>query len=203
MDVHLEPLVAAHFDALRSIALRDDFGPRYATVPESRAAFDNYVQTARNLARTGQAHVYTIVAHGEVVGTTRLVLESWASNPDRETPTFMRANAQAGEVGWTWLSPEARGTGLNSACKLQILTQAFEQLGLLLVTFKSDARNGLSRRAIEKLGARLDGVLRAYSCAWDNTVRDTAIYSLLASEWPDAKAALLRRPITYTPRGQE
>ena len=201
MTVALVALDETHFDPLWHIAARTDFGERFATVPESRAVFDGYMHTALSLSRAAQAHVYAIVAHGDIVGMTRLVLESWASNPDREAPTFMRRRAQAGEVGWTWLSPEARGTGVNDACKLQLLTMAFERLGLLRITFKSDARNLRSRRAIAKLGAHLDGVLRAHSCAWNNTVRDTAMYSLLAAEWPEAKLALQRRPLTYHPPG--
>lgn len=184
----LIPLAVHHLPALRAIAQRTDFGPRYATVPESDAAFDRYFSDAFALDAAGKAHVFALLHGHEVVGTTRLVLERWSANPDRPLPDFMRTPHQAAEIGWTWLAPEARGTGLNTSAKFALLHTAFEELGLQRVCFKSDARNARSRAALEKLGARFDGVLRAHSCAWDNTLRDTAFYSITADEWPGLSA---------------
>ncbi|PZS15220.1 MAG: N-acetyltransferase [Pseudonocardiales bacterium] len=101
------------------------------------------------------------------------------------------------EIGWTWLGASAQRTGINVEAKLLLLERAFETLGVVRVDFKTDARNQHSRRALEGLGAHFEGVLRHWSPSHapreKGLLRDSAMFSVIASEWPDTKAALRRR----------
>jgi RimJ/RimL family protein N-acetyltransferase len=108
-----------------------------------------------------------------------------------------RAQLCAIEVGWTWLAASALRTGINVEAKLLLFEHAFESWGVARVDLKTDARNQRSRRAIEGLGARFEGVLRHWSQSHvpgeESLLRDSAMFSIIASEWPAAKAALRRR----------
>ena len=97
------------------------------------------------------------------------------------------------EIGSTWYAASAQRTGVNAACKLLMLTHAFDVWEILRVTLKTDARNAASRGAIERLGAQYEGVRRAHFPAQDGGIRDTAYYSVIASEWPEVRAGLRRR----------
>jgi RimJ/RimL family protein N-acetyltransferase len=101
------------------------------------------------------------------------------------------------EIGSTWYARRVQRTGLNTEAKLLLLGYAFERLGCIAVEFRTHYLNQQSRRAIERLGARLDGVLRNHSVAANGTMRDTVVYSVIAGEWPAVKANLewmLQRP---------
>ena len=108
-----------------------------------------------------------------------------------------RQDLRAIEVGWTWLAASAQGAGINVEAKLLLFTYAFEALGVTRVDLKTDARNERSRRAIERLGARFEGVLRSWSPSWapgeTGMLRDSAMFSVIAAEWPSVKAALHAR----------
>jgi RimJ/RimL family protein N-acetyltransferase len=97
------------------------------------------------------------------------------------------------EIGWTWLAADAQRTALNSEAKYLMLAHAFERWRVHRVSLQTDARNARSRAAIERIGARLDGVLRAQRPAADGTVRDSAYYTILDSEWPAVRARLEAR----------
>lgn len=97
------------------------------------------------------------------------------------------------EIGSTWYRASVQRTPLNSECKLMLLGHAFEALGCNCVEFRTHVMNAKSRRAIERLGAKLDGVLRSHMVMANGTVRDTAAYSILAHEWPAVKANLRHR----------
>ena len=97
------------------------------------------------------------------------------------------------EIGWTWLAADAQRTAINTEAKLLMLGHAFEAWRVRRVNLRTDSRNLRSRAAIERLGAKLDGILRAHMPASDGGVRDTATYSLLATEWPQAKERLAGR----------
>jgi RimJ/RimL family protein N-acetyltransferase len=101
------------------------------------------------------------------------------------------------EVGFTWLAASAQGTGLNAEAKLLLFANAFENWGVVRVDLKTDARNVLSRSAIERAGARFEGVLRCWSRSWapgeDGRLRDSAMYSILDSEWPSCRRSLEAR----------
>jgi RimJ/RimL family protein N-acetyltransferase len=101
------------------------------------------------------------------------------------------------EIGSTWYARRVQRSALNTECKLMLLTQAFEGLDCIAVEFRTHFFNAQSRRGIERLGAKLDGVLRNHSLMPNGTLRDTVVYSIIAGEWPTVKAHLrwqLERP---------
>jgi RimJ/RimL family protein N-acetyltransferase len=106
--------------------------------------------------------------------------------------TYMNVDAKNRhlEIGSTWYRKNVQRTALNTQCKLMLLTHAFETLDCIAVEFRTHAFNHQSRRAIERLGAKLDGVLRNHQIAANGTLRDTYVYSIIASEWPTVKAHL-------------
>ena len=113
--------------------------------------------------------------------------------------TYMNVDAahRRVEIGSTWYRKSAQRTGINTECKLLLLTHAFQTLDCIAVEFRTHFFNRSSRRAIERLGAKLDGVLRNHQRARDGTLRDTCVYSIIASEWPTVRShlrALLDRP---------
>ncbi len=119
---------------------------------------------------------------------------SWppAWPPGRTTPQ-PDATPTVAEIGSTWLASSVQRTGCNTESKLLMLGHAFDTWGVLRVTLKTDARNARSRRAIERIGGRFEGIRRAHARAVDGSVRDTAYYSIVAAEWPAVRAALAAR----------
>jgi RimJ/RimL family protein N-acetyltransferase len=106
--------------------------------------------------------------------------------------TYMNIDAanRRVEIGSTWYAKRVQRSGLNTQCKLLLLTHAFEQLDCIAVEFRTHFFNHQSRRGIERLGAKLDGILRSHQVAPNGTLRDTVVYSIIASEWPTVKAHL-------------
>jgi RimJ/RimL family protein N-acetyltransferase len=98
--------------------------------------------------------------------------------------------ADAVEIGWTWLAASAQRTGINTEAKRLMLGHAFEVWEVHRVTLKTDARNQRSRAAIERLGAKLDGLLRGHMPAYDGEVRTSAVYSIVRDEWPAVRVRL-------------
>jgi RimJ/RimL family protein N-acetyltransferase len=107
--------------------------------------------------------------------------------------TYMNIDAvnRRVEIGSTWYRKSVQRTALNTQCKLLLLTHAFEALNCIAVEFRTHAFNHQSRRGIERLGAKLDGILRNHQIAANGTLRDTYVYSIIASEWPTVKANLM------------
>lgn len=138
----------------------------------------NEIDRRLSLRAQGSMLPFTVIskATGKAVGMT----------------TYMNIDAanRRLEIGSTWYCPSVQRTGVNTECKLLLLTHAFEQLDCIAVEFRTHAMNVKSRRAIERLGAKFDGVLRAHMVMPNGTVRDTACYSILANEWPTVKAHL-------------
>jgi RimJ/RimL family protein N-acetyltransferase len=95
------------------------------------------------------------------------------------------------EIGYTWYAQSVQRTHVNTACKLLLMTHAFETLGCHVVGWRTDNFNFASQAAIERLGARKDGVIRGHALRRDGTIRDTVMYSLRAGEWPEVRAQLL------------
>jgi RimJ/RimL family protein N-acetyltransferase len=127
---------------------------------------------------------------GDVLGSTRLcALEYWAW-PDGRQGRAGIDPPEAAEIGWTWLSAAAQRTAINTEAKRLMLGHAFETWKARRVHLKTDARNARSRAAIERIGGRLDGILRAHMPAADGGVRDSAWYSILLAEWPAVRAGL-------------
>jgi RimJ/RimL family protein N-acetyltransferase len=182
----LDELSLDHVDGLVSAAAEDPSLYRWNGTPQGVADTRAYVERALDGKREGHMLPFAIcrAADGVVVGSTRFArIERWDGS---EQPSVC-------EIGYTWLAASAIRTGINTEAKLLLLTQAFEGWGVHRVSIVTDVRNERSRRAIERLGAQLEGVIRAERLAVDGTVRDTARYSIVAAEWPAVRERLLAR----------
>jgi RimJ/RimL family protein N-acetyltransferase len=188
--IRLEPLSLDHVDELLAAATLERSTYGFTWVPDTRASMVAYVEAAlaERGAGTSVPFATVAVAGSEVLGSTRFLnLRRW------EWP-LATGSPDVAEVGATWLSSTAQRTGVNAEAKLLQLTHAFEVWRVQRLELKTDARNERSRQAIERLGATLDGVLRAYQPAADGPwPRDTAMYSILPEQWPAVKACLLIR----------
>ena len=195
--VRLEPMSIDHVPAFVQAATQSRATYDLTDVPSDELGMRRYVDTALSLRDAAKALPFTTIARatGNVVGSTRFGnIEFWnwpAGNPHQRGERL----PDVVEIGWTWLSPEAQRTGINTEAKLLMLTHAFETWMVHRVSFRTDSRNERSRAAIERLGAQFDGVVRAASIAYDGAIRDSAVFSILDSEWPQVKdrlAGLLR-----------
>ncbi|SDN10339.1 GNAT family N-acetyltransferase [Polaromonas sp. JS666] len=174
--VRLVPLALEHEAGLKAAAADGELWKlRITSVPEPHET-RGYIETALATANRF-AFAVTDDASGEVLGST--------SYHDI-VPNLKRV-----EIGYTWYAARCQRTHVNTTCKLLMLTHAFETLGCNIVGWRTDNFNHASQRAIERLGARKDGVLRGHALRRDGTIRDTVMYSLAAGEWPEVKAQLL------------
>jgi RimJ/RimL family protein N-acetyltransferase len=197
--VRLEPLALTHVADLVAAASEDRSTYGLTFVPSDEAGMRAYVSAALEDQAAGRALPFATVdaPAGRVVGSTRFGnLEYWRW-PEGSAQQRGPREPDAVEIGWTWLMASAQRTAINTEAKLLMLGHAFETWGVHRVTLRTDVRNARSRAAIERLGARLDGVLRAHVPAVDGGIRDSACYSILAAEWPAVRARLL------TPREAE
>jgi len=177
--VRLVPLEPAHVPALERAAADGRLWElRVTSVPEPGQTAA-YVQTALQGLEAGHMLPFAVVdeASGEIIGSTRY---------HDIVPAIARL-----EIGYTWYARSRQRTHVNTACKLLLLAHAFEDLGARVAGWRTDNYNYASQRAIERLGARRDGVLRGHALRRDGTVRDTVMYSMAAGEWPEARAHLL------------
>jgi len=178
--VLLRPLALADVGEMQAVAAgpRETFTWTHVPTPEE---VPEYVSGAVAEMEAGRALVFaTCLASGELVGCTRFFdFQSWTREVD------------ACEIGYTWLAQKAQRTPVNTEAKLLMLAHAFETWRCVRVTLKTDERNQRSRRAIERLGAHLDGILRAYQQGADGAPRNTAYYTILAGEWPEVESGLL------------
>jgi len=191
--VRLEPLAAEHAAPLLEAASTARGTFSFTLVPADLPGFDRYISTALGEQGRGESMPFVVRdGTGTIVGSTRyMMIEhwSWPGLPVEPVPS----GPDALEIGFTWYAERVQRTALNTEAKLLLCTHAFDVWGARRVTWKTDARNARSRAGIERLGARFDGVLRANRAAADGLVRDTAFYSMLRSEWPDARAKLTAR----------
>jgi N-acetyltransferase len=193
--VRLEPLRLDHARALLAAASgpRDTYG--FTTVPADEPAMAGYIEAALRDQASGRALPFATVARaaGRVVGSTRFGnIEFWAWPPGNANQRG-EDTPDVAEIGWTWLAAEAQRTPINTEAKLLMLAHAFEEWRVHRVSLMTDARNARSRNAILRVGARFDGVIRAQRTAVDGTIRDTAAFSILESEWPTIKSKLQSR----------
>ncbi|MEV0145356.1 MULTISPECIES: GNAT family protein [unclassified Nonomuraea] len=196
--VRLEPLSPAAIDDLVAAASEDRSTYAFTRVPNGRDEMVSYVEAALAEQAGGRTLPFAIrwLHTDRLIGATRLMnLEYWQG----PMPWPPGAQSVVGEVpsvadiGYTWLGASAQGTGVNRESKFLLLSHAFETWNVHRITLKADVRNVRSRAAIEALGAHFDGVRRAESRGADDTVRDTAFYSILHSEWPAVRERLARR----------
>ena len=177
--VRLVPLGLEHEEGLKRAAADGQlWNLRFTSVPEPQHT-RAYIETALRGRAEGHRFAFAVLdsGSGEVIGCT--------SYHDI-VPAVERL-----EIGWTWYAASRQRSAVNTTAKLLLMQHAFETLGAQLVGWRTDNYNFASQRAIERLGARKDGVLRHHAVRRDGTVRDTVMYSLSAGEWPEVKAHLL------------
>ena len=177
--VRLEPLSLAHEEGLRAAAADGTLWKlRITSVPEPQDT-RAYIETALQMRADGHRFAFAVRddATGDVLGCTSF---------HDILPAVKRV-----EIGYTWYRKSVQRSHVNTTCKLLMMGHAFDQLGCNVVGWRTDNFNFASQRAIERLGARKDGVIRGHALRRDGTIRDTVMYSMRSGEWPEARAQLL------------
>jgi RimJ/RimL family protein N-acetyltransferase len=177
--IALVPLALDHEDGLRAAAADGELWKiRVTSVPEPQET-RAYIETALAAREAGHRFAFAVTdeASATVLGST--------SYHDI-LPAVKRV-----EIGYTWYARRCQRTHVNTTCKLLMMTHAFDTLGCHVVGWRTDNFNHASQRAIERLGARKDGVIRGHALRRDGTIRDTVMYSLRSGEWPEVRAQLL------------
>ncbi|HUA09957.1 MAG TPA: GNAT family protein [Candidatus Acidoferrales bacterium] len=192
VHVRLEPLGLHHVAPLAAASAEG--GELYAMsmVPHGEDAVRRYVETALAWKAAGTAEPFATVRQGDdaVIGSTRffdLARWAWPSGHPNSANAYDTC-----EIGYTWLAPDAIRTAANTEAKYLMLAHAFEVWKMQSVCLHTDARNTRSRAAIERIGARFEGILRSHRLAADVTPRDSARYSIVAREWAETKAQIER-----------
>ena len=177
--VSLVPLTLAHEEGLRAAAADGElWNIRVTSVPEPKDT-RKYIEDALAMREAGHRFAFAVVedSSGKVIGS---------SSYHDIVPAIQRL-----EIGYTWYAKSHQRSHVNSTCKLLLMTHAFETLGCHVVGWRTDNFNFASIAAIERLGAKKDGVLRGHALRRDGTIRDTVMYSLRSGEWPEVRAQLL------------
>ncbi|UPG94843.1 GNAT family N-acetyltransferase [Luteibacter aegosomatissinici] len=171
--VALEPMALTHVPALEQAAADGNLWDLWFTTVPAPGQMTAYVEKALRGQVEGRMTPWVVIekASGDIVGTSRY----YDITPD----PYRLA------IGYTWYAKRWQRSHLNTACKHLLLDNAFQNLGVVAVEFHTDAYNQDSQKAIERLGARREGVLRAHKRREDGSLRDTVCYSILATEWPD------------------
>ena len=179
--VRLEPTTPEHAPALEAAAADGELWKLWFTSVPEPGAMPKYIEVALEGLRAGHMLPWVVrdLASGTVVGSTRY--HDIIAVVDRV------------EIGWTWYSESRWRSNINTTCKLLLLGHAFDTLGCKVVGLRTDNFNFRSQRAIEALGAKKDGVIRHHWARRDGTVRDSVLYSILATEWPDVRRHLEMR----------
>ncbi len=176
--VRLEPLAPSHTAALLAAATDGALWELWFTSVPSPTGVDEYIAAALRGQDEGSMLPWVVreLDHGAIIGTTRY--HDIVAVIDRV------------EIGYTWYSARWQRTHVNTACKLLLMSHAFDTLGAAVVGLRTDLANTRSQQAIERLGAHRDGVLRHHQARRDGSARDTVMYSILATEWPSVRARL-------------
>jgi RimJ/RimL family protein N-acetyltransferase len=192
--IRLEPLEHRHAEGLVAAAGEEPSLYKWSLVPQGKAAVERYIETALALRNAGTALAFATVRVEDdaVIGSTRFFdIERWAWPAGHARNGGQ--NPDVCEIGYTWLTAGAIRTAANTEAKLLMLAHAFESRQMLRVCLHTDARNERSRAAIERIGGKFEGILRAHRMAADFTPRESARYSIVATEWADVKGRLMRR----------
>ena len=205
--IRLEPLAYRHVEGLVAASATDASLYQWSPVPRGKVEATSYVDTALASRAAGSAVSFAIVRlndrlndglndglddgvdDGVVIGSTRFFnLERWSW--PKGHPRHGRHDPDVCEIGYTWLARSAIRTAANTEAKVLMLTHAFETWQVVGVCFHTDARNQRSRTALERIGGKFDGILRAHRMAADYIARDSVRYSIVAAEWPAVKQKL-------------
>jgi RimJ/RimL family protein N-acetyltransferase len=176
--ISLVPLALAHEEGLRAAAADGElWNIRVTSVPEPKDT-RKYIEDALAMREAGHRFAFAVIedSSGKVLGS---------SSYHDIVPAIQRL-----EIGYTWYAKSHQRSHVNSTCKLLLMTHAFETLGCHVVGWRTDNFNFASIAAIERLGAKKDGVLRGHALRRDGTIRDTVMYSLRSGEWPEVRAQL-------------
>ncbi len=176
--IRLEPLTPDHQDALVAAAADGELWKLWFTSVPDAAGARQYIADALKGQQDGHMLPWAVrdLATGAIVGSTRY---------HDMVPAIDRV-----EIGYTWYAARCQKSHVNTTCKLLLLSHAFDTLGCRVVGLRTDNFNFVSQKAIEGIGAKKDGVLRHHQARRDGTVRDSVLYSILATEWPDVKRHL-------------
>ena len=176
--IRLEPLTAAHEPDLTAAAADGRLWELWFTSVPTPDQTSTYITDALEGQRAGHMLAWAVreLSSGAIIGTTRY--HDIVAAIDRV------------EIGYTWYAKRWQRSHVNTTCKLLLFTHAFESLGCKVVGLRTDNFNFASQRAIERLGARKDGVLRHHVARRDGSARDSVMYSVIAAEWPDVKRHL-------------
>ena len=173
----LEPLASEHYDGLLEAVKDGELWKLWYTFIPKAEDMRKEIDRRLGLQKAGSMLAFTVFdADGKVAGMTTYMN---VDTPNRRV-----------EIGSTWYARRVQRTALNTQCKLLLLQHAFEKLDCIAVEFRTHFFNHQSRRGIERLGAKQDGILRNHQIAPNGTLRDTVVYSIIASEWPTVKAHL-------------
>ena len=176
--IRLEPLSKDHRDGLDKAAADGRLWELFFTSVPAPGETEAYIRTALEGQAAGHMLPWAVrdLKSGEILGSTRY--------------HDIIAAADRVEIGYTWYAQRCQRSHVNTTCKLLLLSHGFERLNCKVIGLRTDNFNFRSQRAIEALGARKDGVIRHHAPRRDGSIRDTVMYSILASEWPDVKRHL-------------
>lgn len=190
--VRLEPMTLEHHAGLSAVGLDPDIWRYTLVVVQTPEEMRGYMEDALKLQRAGTTLPFVTIerSSGRIVGSTRF------GNYD--------AGNRRIEIGWTWVAQPWQRTAINTEAKYLMLSHAFEKLGCVRVELKTDVLNTPSRKAMLRIGAKEEGILRKHSLVWNGRYRDSIYYSILDDEWPgvkqELKKMLIRRPEAASPR---
>ena len=184
--VRMEPMTLEHHAGLTAVGLDPEIWRFTLVVVQTPEEMRGYMDAALELQRGGTTLPFVTIerSSGQIVGSTRF-------------GNYDPANRRI-EIGWTWIAPRWQRTAINTEAKYLMLSHAFEKLHCVRVELKTDVLNTRSRKAMLRIGAKEEGVLRKHSLVWDGRYRDSIYYSILDDEWATVKQELekmlIRRP---------
>ncbi|AEP89931.1 acetyltransferase, gnat family [Bacillus subtilis subsp. subtilis str. RO-NN-1] len=179
--IRVVPMDKSHIQGLYESANDENIWTHLPKTITTLRGMEAFVEEALQTKETGTEFPFVIIHRktGKMVGTTRFL--------------YMSSASRSLEIGWTWFHPSVWGTSVNTECKYLLLQYCFEQLKTIRVQFKTDERNIRSQKAIERLGAVKEGILRNQMIRKDGTFRNSVFYSIIDSEWPSVKQHLEQR----------
>ena len=186
--VRLEPLDSAHEESLHDAASDPELWRWMPFNASSADQFKRWISQMLEESAAGRQSTFVTIdrASGLPLGSTSYLA--------------LRPEHRGLEIGWTWLRRDAWRSGVNVETKLLLLGHAFDKLDCIRVEFKTDALNERSRKALEGIGAKFEGVLRSHMIVRADVIRDSAYYSVIAAEWPETRDWLERRLAKHEPK---